>query len=128
MPATRVRDYTVEAANRTLPLVRRIAEDIVRSWEELSRLSDSMKKFRDGSASHDAIGEEMATIVEKVEAYELELERLHVTEHSCAEGIIDFPTHKEGVVLCWKIGEPTVLHWHTRADNKKRRSVESLPA
>jgi len=29
-------------------------------------------------------------------------------------GTIDFPSTREGdqVYLCWKIGEPTILHWH----------------
>ena len=30
------------------------------------------------------------------------------------EGLVDFPAEMDGriVYLCWKLGEPEVLHWH----------------
>ena len=33
-------------------------------------------------------------------------------------GTIDFPSTREGeqVYLCWKIGEPTIAHWHGLED------------
>ena len=30
------------------------------------------------------------------------------------EGLVDFPTRREGeeVLLCWKLGEGEITHWH----------------
>ena len=30
------------------------------------------------------------------------------------EGLVDFPTRREGeeVLLCWKLGEGEIAHWH----------------
>ena len=35
-------------------------------------------------------------------------------ETACPEGLVDFPSRLDGrtVFLCWRLGEPEVLHWH----------------
>ncbi|HTU83618.1 MAG TPA: DUF2203 domain-containing protein [Candidatus Acidoferrales bacterium] len=41
-------------------------------------------------------------------------------------GLIDFPSVRDGepVYLCWKVGEPSVSHWHGTAEGfAARRSV-----
>lgn len=42
------------------------------------------------------------------------VEGLGVLVKDYAMGLIDFPSLRDGqeVYLCWKIGEPSVAHWH----------------
>lgn len=71
--------------------------------------------------SGDPYGEELAQIeaeLEKQEAqlrsYVDELVALGVELKGLADGLVDFPCRLDGrlVFLCWKYGEPEVLHWH----------------
>jgi hypothetical protein len=114
--------FTVEEANRMLPLVRAIAAD-------LADLSDSVmdrrhrlnhltagRELDDG----DVYGDELAEVekdlqrdTEKLQGYVEELRQLGV-EPKGLDGLVDFPSMLDGrvVYLCWKLGEPAILHWH----------------
>ena len=52
--------------------------------------------------------------VAEIEANVEELRALGVEPKNGPEGLVDFPAMMEGrpVYLCWKLGEPEVLHWH----------------
>jgi len=43
-----------------------------------------------------------------------ELRQLGIEPKSTVDGVVDFPAKLDGrdVYLCWKLGEPEVLHWH----------------
>lgn len=115
--------FTIDEANATLPLVRAIVEDLARlsrdvleRRERLSAMPGSHE--REG---HDPYSEEMAQIqdelerdTEELKGYVEELRALGVEPKNGLDGIVDFPAQMEGriVYLCWKLGEPEVLHWH----------------
>jgi hypothetical protein len=43
-------------------------------------------------------------------------------------GLLDFPCKREGeiVLLCWKLGEPTITHWHGAEEGYAgRRPIDS---
>jgi hypothetical protein len=44
-----------------------------------------------------------------------EIEEIGVTVQDLAEGILDFPFQVDGstVLLCWKLGETAIGHWHS---------------
>jgi hypothetical protein len=44
----------------------------------------------------------------------LKLEQIGVSLKDAQAGLIDFYSYREGelVELCWKLGEPSVAHWH----------------
>ena len=80
-----------------------------------------MHQSRRPSKSHDAYSEELAQIEdeltkdsERLHEYVEELRTLGVEPKNGPEGLIDFPSLIDGrvVYLCWKLGEPEVLHWH----------------
>jgi hypothetical protein len=52
-----------------------------------------------------------------------ELEQLGCFIESFKEGIVDFPStiDKADVMLCWKLGEEEVLHYHRRGENIEHR-------
>jgi len=43
-----------------------------------------------------------------------EIDAIGVTVQDLEEGLLDFPCMMEGtaVLLCWKLGEPAITHWH----------------
>lgn len=115
--------FSVEQANAVLPLVRAITSDLAQLANELQerrqRLA-ALQSRRDGK-SRDVYGEEVAQTeeelerdVERIDEYVAELLELGVEPKGAAEGLVDFPSLIDGrlVYLCWKLGEPEVLHWH----------------
>jgi hypothetical protein len=114
--------FTLEDANKALPLVRAIVEDIVHQYgvvEELQqRLSRVLRERR--RPSDDAYAEEieqfqgeLETEEEKLRRYSEELRDLGV-ELKSEDGLCDFRSLMDGreVYLCWRLGEPEILFWH----------------
>ena len=114
--------FTVEQANAALPLVRAITADLARlSFEVIERRErlSALLAGRDRVA-RDLYGEELALVDEelkrdgeRLQEYVEELRELGVDPKG-PEGLVDFPAVMDGrpVYLCWKLGEPEVLHWH----------------
>jgi hypothetical protein len=114
--------FTVEEANKALPLVRMIVSDIVRQdrvvedlQQRLSRLTNERRR-----PSNDLYAEELAESQAQLDAEEAkllsfheELKRLGV-EFKGQDGLCDFYSIRDGreVFLCWRLGEPEVLYWH----------------
>jgi hypothetical protein len=115
--------FSVEQANKTLPLVEKIVGDIVRQLQVVSeldaRLTGVMKrdgKRRDKDAYSEELSHTKAELeaeADRLHAYQAELEELGV-ELKGADGLCDFPGLKDGreVCLCWRLGEPAVAYWH----------------
>ena len=114
------RIFTVEEANRTLPLVSRIVDDLVRDhglWE------DKVREFElatvGASPEHpDAIAEllqsEAQRLAREIEGYIAELNDLGVIVKGMDTGLVDFRGQMDGrdVYYCWKLGEASVMYWH----------------
>jgi hypothetical protein len=47
-----------------------------------------------------------------------EIDSIGVQVKDLEEGLLDFPSTMDGkpVLLCWKLGEPTISHWHTEEE------------
>jgi hypothetical protein len=114
--------FSVEEANRALPLVRAIVDDIVRQFNLVNELKLRLSAVQGTrrQASDDLYAEEFAQSQSNLEAEETtlvgyieELTRLGV-ELKGPDGLCDFPSIREGreVYLCWRLGEPQVAHWH----------------
>ncbi len=112
--------FTVDQANRTLPLVRRIVEDIVREfrlWEEgLAELDLTVPGARPDLADPRAIVLErkIERIARDLDGFQAEVEAIGIQLKDRRTGLIDFPSELDGrpVLLCWRLGEPTVQFWH----------------
>jgi hypothetical protein len=111
--------YTVDRANRTLPLMRRIVEDIVREherWQDaIARLDLLMATSTDTvDLRIVALEKEVQTIARDIDAFQGELEALDIQLKDRRLGLVDFPTELDGrrVLLCWRLGEPSVQYWH----------------
>lgn len=112
--------YTVEQANATLPLVRRIVEDIVvnhQRWRErileFDLLSSAVRADApDGRSTQ--LEREAQALARDIDAFERELADLGITLKDRRLGLIDFPAVIEGreVWLCWRLGEPDIRFYH----------------
>jgi hypothetical protein len=116
------RYFTIEEANKALPLVRMIVSDIVRQDRVVEDLQQrlSMVSRERRRPSSDLYSEELAQSQAELEAEEAklrsyldELRRLGV-EFKGPDGLCDFYSIMDGreVFLCWRLGEPEVMHWH----------------
>lgn len=112
--------FTVEQANRTLPLVRRIVEDVVREhrrWQEaiveLDLLATASRADQPDPRAA-ALEREIQDIAREIDAFQEELSALGIQLKDRRIGLIDFPSRLEGrrVLLCWRLGEPSVQFWH----------------
>ncbi len=112
--------FTVEEANRTLPLVRRIVEDVVqyhRLWREKILEFDlitSANKPGDRRDRAEALEREAQQLAREIDGFQHELEALGIQLKDRRLGLVDFPSDLNGrvVLLCWRLGEPEVRFWH----------------
>lgn len=114
--------WTPERANRALPLVRRIAEDLVmsfRRWQEMVERYE-VASLRSTAMRVDPEAAQLARDVQhaarEIQEFLAELAELGVECKSYEQGLIDFPGERDGVPVywCWMRGEKSVTHWHAR--------------
>jgi hypothetical protein len=114
--------FTVEEANKALPLVKMIVGDIVRQYrtvEDLQQRLSRVSRDRKRPAS-DVYSEELAQSQSELDAEEAKLQsyadelRGLGVEFKGADGLCDFYSRINGreVCLCWRLGEPEVAYWH----------------
>ena len=112
--------FTVEEANKTLPLVRRIVEDVVkqhRVWREKILELDlvaSANRADEPRGRAQELEEEAQELAREIDGYQRELEELGIQLKDRRIGLVDFPSEIAGkpVLLCWRLGEPEVQFWH----------------
>ena len=112
-PSRPKRRFSLAQANSTLPLVKRIVGDIVRTHGlvlkyqgELERLSSS----KDPSATQSRLDD----AVNHLEDYVDELTDVGCELKDYQIGLIDFVGRhqRRDVYLCWKLGEDRIGYWH----------------
>lgn len=108
--------FTLEHANRTLPLVRRIVADIVSQYEAVVAAQRQLQDLPDNAPADKRRVVEDASrhAVEKLRDLTEELEAIGCELKDWQTGLIDFPADHDGhrVYLCWRLGEDAVEYWH----------------
>jgi len=116
-----VRVFTVAEANRTLPLVRRIVEDIVRehpTWRALVAEYEvaalAAQPERGESAEQRGLHDRIDDVARRIDGFVRELDEVGCHLKSYEEGAVDFYARYQDrlVFLCWRSGEEAVAHWH----------------
>lgn len=118
------RTFTVEQANRMLPLVRRIVRDIVdahRAWQKALQAYENAATWTraDSPSGHvTALENDVRRLAAEIEGYLVELRELSVDFKGFEQGLVDFPGERDGrvVCLCWKLDEDEVRFWHEVSD------------
>lgn len=114
--------FTVEGANRTLPLVRAIVSDLVTLNKDVTERRNRLNHLLSGRErdSEDVYSEELVEVerglqndMQRLREYVEELRQLGV-EPKGGEGLVDFPAAIDGrlIYLCWKLGESEIMYWH----------------
>ena len=112
--------FTVEQANRTLPLVRKIVDDVVqqhRRWREaileLDLVASSVRADDPGERAI-SLERNVQALAREIDGYKRELEELGIQLKDPRLGLVDFPSEMAGrhILLCWRLGEPDVQFWH----------------
>jgi hypothetical protein len=119
----RGRYFSREEANALLPAVRALAERMVVHRAGLEQAQTKLGTFLEQisgnggnihpaelAEAHEAVEREAAGIARCVEG----IQELGGVVKDLGEGLVDFPARREGedVLLCWKLGEDEITHWH----------------
>ena len=127
--------FTIDQANRTLPLVSRIVADIVETYErwqnevrefEIASIRPDALDVRGPARAHEREAQRLAT---EIEGFVGELEALGVEFKGYDIGLVDFPSRigDRPVYLCWRLGEPAVQYWHeTNGGFAGRQPIDAL--
>jgi hypothetical protein len=115
------RRFTLAEANRSLPLVKRIVGDIVKTHalamnlqHEIERQAGSGKSNKSQAPTMAGMQEQLDSAMHKLEDFVDELSEIGCELKDYQAGLIDFVGRHEGrdVYLCWKLGEDHITHWH----------------
>ncbi|NOX19393.1 MAG: DUF2203 domain-containing protein [Chlorobi bacterium] len=104
--------FTPEEANKTLPLVKQIARDILTHGFEIKAVADSLNNDVEQMKEDERI----AKLSKKIRGFIEELEELgcYYNDWNFTIGLVDFPAIIDGeeVYLCWKSDEEEVKYFH----------------
>ena len=115
------RIFTLEEAERTLPLLRRILTDLRaehRVWQdtgaEYELLSAGTRPGEAESEAALAMRRLVTESAERIKAYLDEIQAIGCLFKGFDAGLIDFYTLREDrlVFLCWRVDEEHITHWH----------------
>ena len=116
-----VKYFTVEQANQTLPLVKRIVADILADYDIWRDRMRQYELLSAGVTSEGGESPELVTLRKGIDdaahhfnSYMEELAQIGCVFQGFEQGLVDFYSKRgdRDVFLCWKSGEPAVEHWH----------------
>lgn len=129
----RIKLYSVDEAERTLPLVKRIVRDIMKHYDDHENRLIERKKLpltpASGSTAEERafqLEREMDVSREEVMRCQGELAAMGIELKDYHTGLLDFYSRYDGriVFLCWKNDEDSLSHWHDlQAGFQGRQSI-----
>src|SRR5262245_35472740 len=128
---------SIQEANRMLPLLRQIVNDIVTNWEQIIAKRTQLECLEKetlgapagrppssaGGYAVDELKADLNYLIDKINSYIREVEELGCFVEEFKRGIINFPSRVHGrkIFLCWKPDEKEVSHWHELDETFKDR-------
>lgn len=108
--------FTIDEANSLLPSVRPIIKSIQRSHRRLTSFGKRAKRAAEGAEGGGGgmvQGPQYARLLIALSLGAGQLESLGVQLKDYSQGLIDFPSMRDGrvVLLCWKADEGDQLEW-----------------
>lgn len=136
--------YTPDEANRMLPLVSRIADDIVATYTKVHHAlrEFEIEKARIGETRDPGVltpdqesrlrclDGEVARLLDRFQGLIEEIEALGGTVKDYERGCIDFYGEVGGeiVYLCWQRGEDSIAYWHRLEEGYAKRHAIEIPS
>lgn len=105
--------FSIEEANRALPYVSRVVQDIADGYKRVMDARHRLEMPRPEDDPH-TIRDEYDKGWDKLNDLIAELQQVGVELKDFEKGLIDFPCMHDGreVYLCWKLGEEKITAWH----------------
>jgi hypothetical protein len=112
-PSRPRRRFTLEQANSSLPLVRRIVSDVVRTHSEAAKLQQQFERVG-GKPEQAQIQQSLEHAMHRLEDFVDELSEIGCELKDYQMGLIDFTGRHKGndICLCWKLDEEKITYWH----------------
>jgi hypothetical protein len=112
IPSRSTKRFKLAEANRSLPLVRRIVSDVVKTHDQITTLQTSLDAVK--PKEQPALQSQLDRAVEHLQGYVEELHEIGCDLKDYQMGLIDFIGRHRGhdVCLCWKLGEDNIAYWH----------------
>jgi hypothetical protein len=133
-PGRRPRLFTLEHANRTLPLVRRIVADIIKRYKRICALEERCQgPIPEGAdATIDELRRQYGAELDVLRQLAGELVAIGCELKDVRRGIVDFRALHGGrmIEFCWRHGEESIQFWHELDDgfHDRRRIDPALGA
>jgi hypothetical protein len=120
------RFFTLAEANKSLPLVRRVVADIVRTHEDASQLHAQLENRT--AAQRLEVERDLERTVDRLHTLVEELRAIGCELKDYRMGLVDFIAKHDGreISLCWKLGEESIQHWHELHDGFSGRQPVNL--
>lgn len=127
--------FSLDDANRMLPLVSRIVSDVVKHYDEWQRtvaafeIAATLSRAERPTPEADALQHRAQQLARDIQGFVGELARLGLEFKGFELGLVDFPGEVDGrrIFWCWKHGETTIQYWHdAESGYAGRQPVESL--
>lgn len=115
------RFFTLAEANRTLPLVRRVVQDVISlypEWKDLvakyELIAAQARPDWGESPEQLDLKARIDGVAHKINGYLRELEEIGCEFKGFEDGLVDFHGKLEDreILWCWKLGEERIAHWH----------------
>ena len=108
--------FTLEEANSLLPSVRRIVKSIQKSHRRLASFNAKSRHAAEGAENGGGgmpEGQQYAELLVDLSTHTEKLESLGIQIKDYRQGLIDFPSMRDGrvVLLCWKADEGDQVEW-----------------
>ncbi len=106
--------FTVAEANAALPLVKRIAKDIVEQRRQVMAYHAQLQEGDLPDLERDRLGSARSQATDKLNNLANELTDIGCELKDWESGLVDFPARmdRRDVCLCWKLGEEQITKWH----------------
>ncbi|MEO6446014.1 MAG: DUF2203 domain-containing protein [Gemmatimonadaceae bacterium] len=127
--------FSLEEANRMLPLVSRIVSDIIEHYREWQRtveafeIAATLSRSEKPAPQAEELQHQAQRLARDIQGFVGEIAHLGLEFKGFELGLVDFPADIEGRQLfwCWRHGEHSVQYWHD-ADSgyNGRQPVEAL--
>ena len=120
-----MKTFTLEEAQSLLPVLesllnraidsKRAAEQVEAGLSELARRISNSGGMRVDVGNVARLRADMEAHMQRVRESIAEIDSIGVQVKDLEIGLLDFPCEVEGrtVLLCWKMGEQSITHWHT---------------
>lgn len=111
------KNFTLQEANKTLPLVKKIVSDIIEYSIKASQIAESTNNFN----------QDFESLVAQINSFLKELNDIGCYYKGLIDnfGLVDYPSklNNENIFLCWKSDESEILYYHYELDGFRGRKL-----